>query len=298
MQIDVIDTGIGMTEEQMGRLFQPFTQADSSTTRRFGGTGLGLTISKRLATMLGGDISVRSVPEQGSIFRVTIATGPLEGVRLVDHVPPTAVPCGQPSAAPRSAIEINGRILLAEDGPDNQRLISVLLEKAGADVVIAQNGQEAVDKVLAAQTREENARQAPDQPFDLILLDIQMPVMDGYEAARRLRKGGFTGPIIALTAHAMPQDVRRCTEVGCDFHLSKPIDRDTLLGTIARFLASTSSSREAAQVDRIRPYAPRRPDLLAAAVLLLCCQRLGRNLSDVGRHLGIHIVQRPGDSAQ
>jgi PAS domain S-box-containing protein len=247
LQVDVSDTGIGMTEEQLRRLFQPFAQADSSTTRRFGGTGLGLTISKRLAVMLGGDISVDSVPGKGSTFRMTIATGPLAGVRLIDHSQPAMVPQLPPT--PGATIPSDCRILLVEDGPDNQRLISFLLRKAGAEVTIAQNGQEAVDKVLAAPPVQKSAGQALDRPFDLILMDIQMPVMDGYEAARRLRQGGFAGPIIALTAHAMPQDVRRCVEVGCNFHLSKPIDRNILIETIARFLAPPSSACEKNATD-------------------------------------------------
>jgi PAS domain S-box-containing protein len=258
LQIDVRDTGIGMTEEQMRRLFQPFAQADSSTTRRFGGTGLGLTISKRLALMLGGDIAVHSVPGKGSTFRVTIATGPLEGVRLVDHSRPATVACHQPPPMPRVTLPLDCRILLVEDGPDNQRLISFLLKKAGAEVVIAQNGQEAVDKVLAAPAGQPSDGQAPPSPFDLILMDIQMPVMDGYEAAHRLRQGGFAGPIVALTAHAMSQDVRRCVEAGCDFHLSKPIDRHVLIETIARFLATHSLAWKegAGATDQTIPVPP------------------------------------------
>jgi PAS domain S-box-containing protein len=251
LQIDVSDTGIGMTEEQMRRLFQPFAQADSSTTRRFGGTGLGLTISKRLAAMLGGDISVRTVPGKGSTFRVTIATGPLEGVRFVDHSQPTMVACHQVATTP-GTLPLDCRILLVEDGPDNQRLISFLLKKAGAKVVVAQNGQEAVDKALTAAADQKTDGQVPEPPFDLILMDIQMPVMDGYEAARQLRRGGFAGPIIALTAHAMPQDVRRCTDAGCDFHLSKPIDRRVLIETIAKFLVAPSSASEDGSIDTDR----------------------------------------------
>ena len=141
---------------------------------------------------------------------------------------------------------------MVEDGPDNQRLISFVLKKAGAEVLIAQNGQEAVDKVLAAPAGQTSDGQVPSPPFDLILMDIQMPLMDGYEATQRLRQGGFTGPIIALTAHAMPQDIRRCAEVGCDFHLSKPIDRKVLIGTIARFLGTPVSVREEGSRDTDR----------------------------------------------
>ncbi|MBN1394949.1 MAG: CHASE domain-containing protein [Pirellulales bacterium] len=238
LRFDVADTGIGISEEQMRRLFQPFSQADGATTRRFGGSGLGLTISKRLALMLGGDITVRSTPGEGSVFSVTVATGPLESVTFRDHSPDEAVEEAAASSAASPAL--HGRILLAEDGPDNQRLISFLLRKAGAEVEVAENGKEAVRMVLASnggQTRKE-------WPFDLVLMDIQMPVMDGYEATQRLREGGYPGPIIALTAYAMPKDVQRCLEVGCDLHLSKPINFDTLLQAVAQNLKVRSPAGE------------------------------------------------------
>jgi CheY-like chemotaxis protein len=159
----------------------------------------------------------------------------LEGVPFRDHSQPGPTQHVRPTA-PSARANLECRILLAEDGPDNQRLISLLLKKAGVEVTVAQNGREAVDKVLAAMTGAEHGQQDAARPFDLVLMDIQMPVMDGYEATRVLRRDGYRGPIIALTAHAMPQDVRHCLEAGCDFHLSKPIERDTLLNTVARFL--------------------------------------------------------------
>jgi PAS domain S-box-containing protein len=236
LQIDVIDTGIGMSEQQVQRLFQPFVQADNSTTRRFGGTGLGLLISKRLAVTLGGDISISTAAGEGSTFRLTVATGPLDGIRCAEY-PERVLPSADQIAAPApAAITLNCRVLLAEDGFDNQRLISLLLRKAGANVTVVENGQEAVDRVLAAQSGHEDAEPGLTRPFDIVLMDLQMPVMDGYEATRRLRKRGFRGPILALTAYAMPQDIDHCLVAGCSAHLSKPIDRDTLLRTISRFL--------------------------------------------------------------
>jgi len=229
MQFDVIDTGIGMTEQQAARLFKAFTQADTSTTRKFGGTGLGLTISKRLARMLGGDITVDSRPGRGSTFRVTIAARPLEGVAMLDRpAEAMAARSEAPSAAPPEAAKLECRVLLAEDGPDNQRLIEAVLKKAGVDVTVVENGKLAVEAALAA--RDEG------NPFDVILMDMQMPVMDGYEATGLLRQRNYTDPIVALTAHAMASDRDTCLEAGCDDYASKPIDRKTLIETIRRQL--------------------------------------------------------------
>jgi len=241
LEFDVIDSGIGMTTEQVARLFQPFTQVDSSTKRKFGGTGLGLTISKRLAQMLGGDIAVDSKPGMGSTFRVTIATGPLDGVELIEH-PPERAPGRAPATGPASRgskrtirpgpseEKLDCRVLLAEDSPDNQRLFSLLLEQAGAQVTTAENGKIAVEKALAAHLQgrgDESQRH-----FDVILMDMQMPVMDGYEAARTLRERGYSGPIIALTAHAMAGDRDKCMSAGCNDYLTKPIGRSKLIALV------------------------------------------------------------------
>ncbi|MCE5302267.1 MAG: response regulator [Planctomycetaceae bacterium] len=240
LQFDVSDTGIGMTSAQLGVIFHPFTQADSSTSRRYGGTGLGLTISKRLAILLGGDITVASEPGAGSIFRLTVATGPLAGVAFSDR--PRSVLEARVEPAPRPTLHC--RVLLAEDGVDNQRLLSLVLRKAGADVIIAQNGQEAVELALATFPRWGRRYADPVEPFDIILMDIQMPLIDGYEATRRIRQEGYTGPIIALSAHAMSDAVDRCFAAGCDDYLAKPIDRDKLLRKVAEFVERRSPSQE------------------------------------------------------
>ncbi len=230
MQFDVLDTGIGMTAEQTGKLFQAFAQADSSTTRRFGGTGLGLMISKRLANMLGGDITVESTPGKGSMFRVTVTTGSLDGVKMLDDPTTATIIRSEDTPASKSnAGKLDGRILLAEDGPDNQRLISFVLKKAGATVTIVENGKLAVEAALA--TRDEG------HPFDVLLMDMQMPVMDGYEATSLLRQKGYSGPIVALTAHAMASDRDKCIKAGCDDYVTKPIDRPKLIDLVARYLA-------------------------------------------------------------
>ncbi len=265
LQFDVVDTGIGMTVEHLAKLFRPFTQADSSTTRRYGGTGLGLTISRRLACMLGGDITVESQPDQGSRFSVTVTTGPLRDVPRVcpqqrdeaageakselpadpswepstvpgvdDRTPPTdPVP-----TAPRVAAmdRLACRILVAEDGVDNRRLIRFLLAKAGADVTLAENG------LVACELAQDAV--AEGRPFDVVLMDMQMPVLDGYDATRRLRAEGYVHPIIALTANAMSSDRELCLAAGCDDYSTKPIDRGHLFGCTLAALA-----REGAATD-------------------------------------------------
>ena len=243
LQFDVVDTGIGMTQEQPTRLFQPFTQADSSTTKRFGGTGLGLTISKRLAEMLGGDVTVTSTPGKGSTFSVTVETGPLEEVAMLENPAEAAVRRKpKPKADAAVDVKLDCRILLAEDGPDNQRLISFVLKKAGAEVTLAENGQIAVENALAARDK--------GNAFDVILMDMQMPVMDGYTATARLREAGYDGPIVALTAHAMEGDEEKCRQSGCDGYATKPIDQGELLEMIAGYLGKSTDANEPILTER------------------------------------------------
>ncbi|HUG84637.1 MAG TPA: ATP-binding protein, partial [Euzebya sp.] len=224
---EVIDSGIGMDEQQLARLFRPFVQADNSTTRRFGGTGLGLTISRRLVEMLGGEIVVRSTPGLGSVFRFWVETGPLEGVALIERCSEMALPeAGEDGGAALPALA--GHILLADDGPDNRALLSLYLREAGAHVALAEDGRIACHKAVEAM---EDGR-----PFDLILLDMQMPELDGYGAASRLRAKGYAGPIIAVTAHALAEDRDKCLGAGCTDYLSKPLTRRVLLETVARHL--------------------------------------------------------------
>jgi CheY-like chemotaxis protein len=245
LQVDVIDTGIGIGREQLARLFQPFAQADSSTTRQFGGSGLGLTISKRLAEMLHGDLTVTSVPGQGSTFRVSVATGPLEGVAMQDRLVAEGAAAPAARSSGENPVELGGRVLLAEDGPDNQRLIAHILKKAGAEVTVADNGRIAFEQALEAQQE--------GRPFDVVLMDMQMPEMDGYTATRALRERGYGGPIVALTAHAMSDDRQKCLDAGCDDFVSKPIHRKTLLELIAGFAAEkTRFTSPTAETDSSR----------------------------------------------
>ena len=243
LEFRVIDTGIGISQEQLSKLFQPFTQADASTSRKFGGTGLGLTIARRLAGMLGGEVSVESELGRGSTFLLTVATGSLDGVAMLDD-PSTALalttdPASQPHVPPE-ATGLDCRILLAEDGPDNRRLIVHFLRKAGATVETAENGSIAVEKALAATLGRR--AEDPQQPYDIILMDMQMPVMDGYEATRLLRKRGYRGPIIALTAHAMASDRAKCLSAGCNDYASKPINRTELIESIRRNLMAPAAT--------------------------------------------------------
>jgi PAS domain S-box-containing protein len=231
LDIEIHDTGIGMTPEQLSRIFIPFGQADESMSRRFGGTGLGLTICRRLVEMLGGEIRVSSTPGVGSMFGFWIPTGPVVGQRMIDGTDASGALTIEPRRAPAPSGATGPlagrRILLAEDGPDNQRLLTMLLRKAGAIVTMVDNGQAAVD----AATDAAEAGIA----FNLILMDMQMPVLDGYGATGKLRTAGYSGIIVALTAHAMAGDEERCRLAGCDGYLTKPIDRTRLINETARW---------------------------------------------------------------
>lgn len=229
LQMDVVDTGIGIASADLDHLFTPFTQADMSTTRKFGGTGLGLSISRRLARRLGGDIVVFSTPGVGSTFRVTVETGALDGVELIEH-PEACKPASSSATGVgrKSGVRFSGRVLLAEDGPDNRRLISFFLTKLGLDVSVVEDGRQAIGAVRRAESDE--------IPFDLILMDMQMPVMDGYEAVRTLRAQKYARPIVALTAHVMESDRADCLACGCDDYASKPIDREAFFAVLGKYL--------------------------------------------------------------
>ena len=229
LQLDVIDSGIGISDDKLVSLFSPFTQADTSTTRKFGGTGLGLSISKKLAERLGGDITVSCLINKGCCFSVTVPTGPLEGVALIHDFTDAETKVAKIEAIHETEISLdNCRILLAEDGLDNQRLISFVLKKAGADITVAGNGQVAFDFATAAKSE--------GCPFDVILMDMQMPVLDGYGATRKLRESDYQGPIIALTAHAMDSDREKCIDAGCNDYASKPVDRRQLISLISHYV--------------------------------------------------------------
>ena len=225
LAIQVSDTGVGIPADKFDSIFNPFVQADNSITRQFGGTGLGLTISRRICQALGGEIGVSSEVGKGSTFTIAIPTQLLDGVNIMD-APATDGMCStrqQPQGSLPSLVA--ARILLVEDGDTNRKLISLLLHDVGARVTTAENGRIGVD--LAAKTS-----------FDLILMDMQMPVMDGYAATRLLRQEGVAVPIIALTAHAMEGDEEKCRAAGCSGYVTKPIDAEVLVHTVAQALGA------------------------------------------------------------
>lgn len=215
------DTGEGIKPEQVSRLFTPFTQADVSTTRKFGGTGLGLVLSKKLANALGGDVVLcKTEPGKGSTFMVTIDPEISDQVLFKSTETTLAKVTPLENKCDLSQL----KILVVDDSADNQALIKKILKLAGAQVETANNGREAIEKIS-----KEN--------FSLILMDLQMPEMDGYEATQRLRQQGYTRPIIALTAHAMKEERQRSLRSGFDEHITKPVDRDLLVRTLSHYSA-------------------------------------------------------------
>ena len=223
LQVRVTDTGIGISTDTQNKLFVPFSQADMSLARKFGGTGLGLALSRKIARSLGGEMMIESSnPGVGSVFTFWI---PVETVSSASHVVPSLA-SGQPRAG---AAVLSGqlaglRILLADDSGDNRRLLKRLLEKAGAKLELAADGQIAVDLARAKN-------------FDVILMDLQMPGLDGVDATKLIRDGGFKKPIVALTAHASEQDLTRVLDAGCNDRLVKPIEFDRMISSI---LANTA----------------------------------------------------------
>ena len=248
VRFDVTDTGIGIPQNKLDAIFRPFEQADTSTTRKYGGTGLGLSISQRLAERLGGGLGVTSTPGRGSTFSMTIDPGDVTRVPRLQPGIGEAIrhdARGEPGPADANpADSMNAetgrklKVLLVDDGPVNRMLIQAVLADSGMEVVEATNGEEAVAAVRHANHDE--------TPFDLILMDMQMPVIDGYEATRQLREAGQTLPILALTAAAMKGDRDRCLAVGCDAYLSKPIEPADLLKTLRDTLDSRDTGRAAA----------------------------------------------------
>lgn len=222
LQFLIADSGCGLTNQEVSRLFQPFMQADSSTTRKYGGTGLGLVISKQLANLLGGDVILReTAPGKGSVFVVTIDPGPfLESPASTESVQRPEKSTFQKATPERTTQALCGlNLLVADDAADNRLLISRLLKHMGAEVDVVEDGAQAIEQAMVGN-------------YDVILMDIQMPNVDGYEATTSLRNQGYKRPIIALTAHAMKEELDRCLNAGCDRHLSKPINRQDLIANV------------------------------------------------------------------
>lgn len=213
VEFQVTDTGIGIPQDKHDSIFEAFTQADGSTTRKYGGTGLGLAVTRQLSRMLGGDIVFSSEEGKGSAFSLI--------------VPADIVTAGNKNNSHYNNEEYNGRfagrILVAEDSPTNQTLIRILLEKLGLNVTIAADGLEAVDAV-------------GNQEFDLIFMDMQMPNLNGFETTKKMHSLGVKCPIIAMTASLMREDEKKCLQVGCDEYVAKPIDRRLLIKVICKYL--------------------------------------------------------------
>ena len=266
----VEDTGPGIESKTLATLFEPFTQGDPSYTRQHGGTGLGLVISRRLARAMGGDIVYDQSYKEGSRFIVTLIAGCTKDCELLaagnstdsaDHAEanqtshhkesnqPTFTPTAAADSTHNNALEHNAqqtttiaadrplqgkRVLIAEDSPDSMRLFIAFLDKAGADLTIVNNGADAVNAVARASL--------DNMPFDIVLMDVQMPVLDGHEATKQIRISDTTTPIIALTAHASPDDVERSKEAGCNAHLTKPIKRDKLIESCVYWSSAAAKS--------------------------------------------------------
>ena len=222
LRFAISDTGIGLTAEQQGKLFQPFSQADSSTTRKYGGTGLGLAISRQLVQMMGGQISVTSEPGQGSTFSFTVAMQEI----VAPLAPSQADANTTADANQQTAARLAGmRVLLVEDNKVNQMLALAVLKRVGVEVTLANHGREAVELLTHSS------------PFDVVLMDIQMPEMDGHEATSVIRTElKLTAlPIIAMTAHAMSEERQRCLDSGMGDIITKPINVKALYATLARY---------------------------------------------------------------
>ncbi len=235
----VKDSGIGMTAEQMVRVFDPFKQADSSITRRYGGTGLGLSLSRRMARLLGGELQVSSQKNIGSEFDLTLAAGDNHALTFI-HSLDQIIEQVQVEPEMSMSTKLSGKVLLAEDNENNQRLLSLYLNKMGLQVAPAENGAVAV-------------MQALNNPFDLILMDMQMPVLSGVDAVRRLRANGYRQTIIALTANATNEDRRLCLDAGCQDFLTKPVTRERLYQMLAKYLGSETTTSLSTTEDKLEP---------------------------------------------
>ncbi|MDH5446805.1 MAG: ATP-binding protein [Gammaproteobacteria bacterium] len=221
--VEVIDTGIGIESTHQEIIFQPFHQADVSTTRQFGGTGLGLSLTKHLVGLMGGTIELSSEKGKGSRFMICLPTGSLSDIEFISSLDKHLIPSTGEEAP--EATMLKGHVLLADDAPDNRILITALLTKLGLDVIAVENGQLALDMIA-------------EKDFDLVILDIQMPVIDGMETLKRLQQQGFDKPVIALTANTLKEERELYEQAGFTSYIAKPVRFRTLNTILSQYLES------------------------------------------------------------
>ncbi len=302
MHFAICDTGIGLSPGQQANLFKPFSQADGSTARQFGGTGLGLALCKRLVEAMGGQVTLQSEPGKGSTFEFTI--NDMESAGNTESTPQTQVqPATSPAEHPIG--RLSGRVLLAEDGADNRRLVSIYLEDAGLRVETANDGAQAVKMIVASHNAGKD--------YDAVLMDMQMPEVDGYIATAELRRRGLKDlPIIAFTAHAMASEKKKFLECGCDDYATKPVNPDALIRTLAKYIkpagkkdampkpATTPAVRmeSPAQPPRVAPtrVAPTPPPNAAGGIARIRSQYLDKPA--VCRVLGEYVAGLPPQVAE
>lgn len=281
MLVEISDTGIGMTENQLEKIFEPFTQADSSTTRKFGGTGLGLSISKRLVETLGGSMSVKSRPGIGSRFVIKLPIGRMAESEWVNN------DCLLPSEQARrdkawSAVQLQGlRALVVDDSETNRELLRIVLGEAGAVVEIAENGRQAMEQLKG------------NDSVDVVLMDMQMPVLDGYGATQQLRKQGFDRPIIALTANSMIGDEGRCLAAGCTDYVSKPINFDVLLEKLGALQGTPArQAKHLSPTPALQPSAETLPAEQIEQDILQTIEALRYPAEEPFRSLSIQFIEK------
>jgi signal transduction histidine kinase/CheY-like chemotaxis protein/HPt (histidine-containing phosphotransfer) domain-containing protein len=260
LTVDVEDTGIGIAINQVDRIFRPFTQIRTAENESFEGTGLGLDISTRMAHMIGGELSVKSELGHGTTFRLQLEVGPVEELTMVGPMKLELADASD-SIVETAESRLDGcRLLVVDDGRNNQRILRFVLEEAGAHVDIADDGEAGVARAVAAMEA--------CAPYHVILMDVQMPVMDGLEATRRLKRSGVTAPVIAITAYATTQDRQRSLDAGCIEFVTKPIIPDQLVDVVARHVemrgAATAESIAAGDFSSTMADNPRFAPLLQA----------------------------------
>jgi signal transduction histidine kinase len=230
IRFEVEDTGIGIPKDKQESIFDAFSQVDGSTTREYGGTGLGLAITRELTRLLGGEIHIKSEIGKGSVFSITVPVA-LSSANVRTSDVTESIEAVQ-MQGPAGAKQTCAKVLIADDNKTSEVLASLLLEKLGFEVTCVADGREAVDKALA-------------EPFDLIVMDMQMPTVDGYQATRTLREKGVTSPIIAVTAHALEGDKEKCIDAGCDDYVAKPINRKMLYEIVERYVQKIKAAENA-----------------------------------------------------